>query len=411
MIYLDNNATTMMPDVVKQSMINWCNKGNPSSNYASAKAAKAMIDAFRGYIGKLCGFNQHGSDAYKIIFTSSASEANCTIVHSIITSYNEITSRIPHVIISTIEHKSLLDMVKSYEMRKIIEVTYVGPSVSGHIHPDDVKKAIRPNSCLVCVMHANNETGAINDIQQIGSIAHSNNIPYHSDTSQTFGKFPVSPLKQHIDSFCISFHKLHGPPGVGALIIKQRLYDGHRLKPIIYGAQNEGMRGGTENVPGLGASYTALQYTMADRQLKNSRLLALKTYIISKIAERIPTRQYISYLQSAQKLPEIEIIFLSGNNNHYLPNTILLSVVKRSKPPICNRALRDELEKNNIIVSVGSACNTSSPNASHVLYAIHADELIRRGALRITLGDETTSNDAEQFIRVFVGMIKKYNCR
>ena len=161
---------------------------------------------------------QCNPNQYKVIFTSGASEANCTALGSTVAAY-AMTGKMPHIIMGAMEHKSLLDMAADYKARELALVTFVAPH-NGKIRAQDVAKAIRPTTCVVCVMHANNETGAINPIEEIGRVAHNANIPFHCDTVQTFGRFPICPQAMHVDSFCVSFHKFGGPPGIGALIIK-----------------------------------------------------------------------------------------------------------------------------------------------------------------------------------------------
>ncbi|SIP86093.1 Cysteine desulfurase NifS [Pacmanvirus A23] len=427
MIYFDNNATTIMPTEVKKAMLDWCNRGNPSAGYASAKEARAMMNEFRKYIGKLCGIDtccpesrdvnnqtllqntKKNPSKYKIIFTSGASEANCTVIHSVIDAYSRATGKLPHIVVSAIEHKSIISTIKSYADRGLALATFVQPTTSGHIKPEDVEKAITSDTCLVCVMHANNETGAINNIQKIGQIAHKHNVPFHCDTVQSFGKYPISPLKDNVDSYCISFHKLHGPPGIGALIIKQQFLLGYNLQPVIFGSQNEGYRGGTENLPGIGAAFTATTLTMKNRKEKNNMSQNIKKYIMTELAKRIPTRQYTTYMNSAKpnKIPAVEIVFLSGLSEYYLPNTLLLSVVKRVGTPICNVKMKDGLEKQGIVISVGSACNTADAKASHVLYAMGADDFIRKGALRISIGDVNTLEEAKKFVQEFLKIINQ----
>lgn len=427
MIYFDNNATTIMPVEVRKSLLDWCNRGNASAGYASAREARKMMEDFRQYIGRLCKMDTCcGEDRdststsnnakartdpskYKIIFTSGASEANCTALQGIIDAYAETTGNVPHIVISAIEHKSLISMAQSLEERGRATVTYVQPTLSGHIRAEDVEDAIQPNTAIVCVMHANNETGAINDVKRIGAVAHRHKIPYHCDTVQTFGKFPINPNANNIDSFCVSFHKFHGPPGVGALIIKQQLLLGYRLSPLIFGSQNEGYRGGTENLPGIGAAFTATKITMQNRQDKNTSMLRIKKYIMDELSKRIPARYYTQYIQDKPggKKPMAEIIFMSACDNMYLPNTLLLSVIKRAKPFICNAQMKNDLEKKGVVVSVGSACNTASPKASHVLYAMDADDLIRKGTLRISIGDDTTLDEAKKFVQEFLLVVKK----
>jgi cysteine desulfurase len=260
-------------------------------------------------------------------------------------------------------------------------------------------------------MHANNETGAINDIASIGAAAHRHNVPFHCDTVQMFGKHPLDPVRCGVDSFCISFHKLQGPPGVGALVIKQELISGWRVHPYIFGSQNAGLRGGTENLPGIGAAFAATKLTFIGRKEKNEQLLALKRYIVNELNMRMPARSYTQYLASSRgrvSTPEVELVFLCGANPaEYLPNTILLSVVKHTEPFICNSKLKQALEASGVVVSIGSACNTDSPKASHVLYAMGCDDLIRKGTLRITLGDQTTAAEAKQFVQTFLLTVKE----
>jgi cysteine desulfurase len=412
-----------MPPQVCQEMIKWCNQGNPSSGYKSATAARAMMSAFREYIGALCGINpcckeprdadsqdnietrSQDPNMYKIIFTSGASEANCTIFQGIVNAYSEYAHNIlPHVVMSAIEHKSLYEIAQSYEERGKITLTLVNPTLSGHIRPQDIEAAIRPNTCLICVMHANNETGAINDVKQIGAIAHAHNIPFHCDTAQTFGKYPINPITHNIDSLCVSFHKFQGPPGIGALIIKQQLMLGWKLQPLIYGTQNEGLRGGTENLPGIGAAFAATKLTMTARPHKNIHVAKLKKLLIQELSNVIPVVRYPQYVSG--NTHKVAIVLLSGFDNTYMHNTILLSVVKKYLPYMCNKELKTDLESAGIIVSVGSACNTASPKASHVLFAMSADEYIRKGALRISLGDDNTSDDIHKFVREFIRVIK-----
>lgn len=408
MIYLDNNATTLMPPEVMRAMIEWSNRGNPSSGYASARAARRMMTEFREYIGYLCGIGvccpeerdvgeqsaQRGDSArYKVIFTSGASEANCCAVESAIEEWRARSHNVPHVIVGATEHKSILLMLDSYEARGICQVTRINPGLGGHTLPGDVSAALKPNTALVCVMHANNETGALNDIGAIGRITREAGVHFHCDTVQSFGKYPLNPATAGVDSFSISFHKFYGPPGVGALVIRQA----RPIIPLVYGTQNEGLRGGTENLPGIGAALVATRITMNDRVRKNARLLMLKSQLMQQLRRIFPNRDYANYNSPCAPA---EIIFISGESIKYLPNTLLLSVVSTTAT-ICNAKLKEALEADSIIISVGSACNTSSAKASHVLYAMGADEHIRRGALRISLGDTNTEAEIAQFVRAF----------
>jgi cysteine desulfurase len=427
MIYLDNNATTIMPAQVIAEMTKWCNLGNPSASYQSAARSRKMMENLRKYIAKACDFSvccPEGRDVapgataevaakranpaeYKVIFTSGASESNATIIHAVLLPYL-VKSQRPHMVVSAVEHKSILDMVRKYEELGAVEVSWIAPIVSGHILARDVQAAIRENTALVCIMHANNETGAVNDIGAIGAIARKYGVPFHSDTVQTFGKCPVQPNRMFLDSFSISFHKVHGPAGVGALVVRQAFVEECALTPLIYGSQNEGMRGGTENVPGLAAAFAGLYYTFGRRDAAATTLGTLKKVLLTDLSKVYPIKPYAEYVSDGARPTGITIVVLSGVGDNYLPNTILLSVVRKSGPAVCNAKIKAELEKKKMIVAVGSACNTASPKASHVLYAMGADEYVRRGALRISMGTATTLADIRAFVAAFVGVLAKH---
>ena len=407
-VYFDNNATTFMSPAVCAQLSCWCNRGNASASYESARQSREMMTEFRDYMLKLC----RSADAqYQIIFVSGASEANSTILRTASDAWRFAMGAVPHIVVSSIEHKSVLMAVESMRDLGLISYTLVDPTPTGHILPEAIEVAIQRDTCLIVCMSANNETGAINAIKDIGQVAHSHNIPLYVDATQSFGKFGMNPLANNVDAFCMSFHKMGGPVGVGALIIKRQFVAGWKLKPLIYGTQENNMRGGTENIAGIAASMLALKETMQDRRVKNAAMAATRDYIVSEISKHAPSITYPAYMHRVRQgvqLPAVEIVFLSGISPAYLPNTILLSVVKRTKPPMCNAELKRELENANIIVSIGSACNTSDAKASHVLYAMKADTLILKGAIRISLGDLNTVNEAKLFVRAFLSIVKKH---
>lgn len=411
MIYLDANATTHMPDEVVREMMKWINCGNPSSGYKTAIACRAKMTQLRKLIGQLCkitpccaeardgGEVSTRPDEYKLIITSGASESNCTFIHMIVNAYSEKIGAVPHIIFSAIEHKSIRDCLQDLTARGQIESTEVAPVRSGHIKPIDVMAAVRPNTIAAFVMHANNETGAINDVAEIGRLCHLQNVVFFTDCVQTFGKFPINPFP-HIDAFSLSFHKLHGMTGLGLLAIKSELWQGFNMRPVIYGSQNLHLRGGTENMPAIAAAYAALKITMASRAAKNKALQQCRLTVLSALKESgIPL---IAYEHYGEHSPDICIVFFNGFGANYLPNTILLSLVKKTKPYVCNVEMKNRLETEGIIVSVGSACNTASEKASHVLYALGADEYIRKGTLRVSFDDCNTLADAKTFADTYI---------
>lgn len=416
MIYLDNNATTMMHTAAIEKLAFWCNRGNPSSGYASAKAARGMLEDLKILTGKLAGVKtcckeprdggnknkQLDPALYKVILCSGASEANSMAIAGIIYAYRKAKKCLPHVIASAIEHKSILLLLSRYESDGEISLTLVKPTPTGHIKPSDIQKELLPNTCLICVMHANNETGAINDISNIAKIAHDANIAFHSDTVQSFGKVAFD--ASNIDSFAISYHKLGGPPGVGALCIKQALLIGYKLPPLIYGTQNEHLRGGTENLPGFGAALEALKITFSKHEAKILKMQQMKEFIMGELRKRIPCKLYKEYIQ----LNDFSgLVFMSNDSQYYLPNTILVSLVKQTGKDVCNVEIKNQLEAQGIIVSVGSACNTQSDKASHVLDAMDADKYIRKGTIRISLSPDNTLDECKTFIKEYLMILKK----
>jgi cysteine desulfurase len=416
MIYLDNAATTIVPENVLKQMIIWTNKGNPSASYKTAKESSVLMQEFRAYIANACGFISYEQDAtlsttqmkkcYQIIFTSGASESNNTIIKSVASAYKFHAEATPHIITSSIEHKSLLECVQQLVGMKLIELTLVKPDTSGVIDPKDIEVAIRENTCLISIMSANNETGAINNIKKIGEIAHSKHVPFHTDCSQSFSKDPLNPIACNVDAFSVSFHKMHAPKGIGILVIKRQFVTGFKLAPLICGSQNCGFRGGTENMSGIAASMTALQMVWTDRESKNSHLLSMKKKIISALAGLVPCQTYTEYLDKPMS-SAIQLVFISDASKQFLVNTIMLAVVKRTGDEFCNTMFKKALEDAGVIVSIGAACNTSSSKASYVLNEMNVDKYIRRGAIRISLSDMNTMEEIDRFIQIFVKVLKQ----
>lgn len=414
MIYFDNNATTIVPPEVIKEMVKWINKGNPSASYKTAVECRNLMKEFRDYIAKKCNFISYEEDTkytnaelpklYQIVFTSGASESNNTILRSIADAYKFNTSITPHIIVSSIEHKTIIDCANQLAGIGRIEVTFVSPDKLGFIQPESIEKHIKSNTALICVMHANNETGAINNIKRIGAIAHSHQVPFFTDDVQSFGKYSIDPIAMNVDAFSVSFHKLHGPQGVGLLVIKRQFLEGFHLMPQVCGSQNCGFRGGTENIPGIAASYIGTKITWADRRYKNDKMKEIKQRIITELGKRIPCQNYADYLVTPTAYP-MQIVFLSTADKIYLPNTLMIAVIKKSGD-MCNIKLKKSLEDAGIIVSIGSACNTSSSKASHVLTEMGVGVEIKKGTIRISLAEENTLAEADIFVEKFIQILK-----
>jgi cysteine desulfurase len=421
-VELDNNATTRLCQNARKAFCDYIDCFNPSSHSKFAKPAQKVIERTTDNILAHCGVS---TATHTIIYTSGATESNCTIIRMCVKSYKKrlksknITAK-PHVIVSSLEHHSILACVEDLLDSKEIDVSYVQPSVYGVITKDSVEAEIKPTTCLVSIMYAGNEMPAINNIKEIGRMLRTKRIPLHSDCVQIFGKFRFNIAEHNIDALSASAHKFYGPKGVGLLIINNELIGGYKFTAEINGTQQHALRGGTENVAGIASVGAALEFAFRNRHEKNQKLYELRTYCLAQLSEKMKMVNSLYYLCDRndlilQKIPDhkkepLEIISLGPPNDktrYVLPNTLLLAVCKNIGKPFCNGVLKDYLDSKNIIVSVGSACNTSSDKASHVLTAINAPPVVKRGVIRVSFSDYTTKSDIDTFIAEYCNGIKK----
>jgi len=400
-IYLDNNATTRVCDEATHLMTDWIQRcSNVSSSNKLGLAGRDLIEKAHDDIDKLCSLR----GGYHILFTSGASESNCTIIHMVVDAWHKNVGGRPHIITSSIEHKSVLESLQQLADAKRLDVTLIEPNMYGVIDPADIEAAIRKNTALVTIMFANNELGSIQQVRKIGAIAHAHQVPFHTDAVQIFGKIAIDIPAFNIDALSMSFHKLYGPPGVGLLILRRSFVDGYKLQSQIAGSQQSGLRGGTENLPGIAGATGAIIGNFRKRQEKNARLEQLRTLLITLITAKLPIVDYAEFYDTdtPSKLKGKALCILgSQTKNSYLPNTILMSVIDYDHD-FCNVKFKKILDQHGVIVSIGSACNTANKNASHVLDAIRAPPIIKRGVLRVSLGDFNTQTDVRNFARIFL---------
>lgn len=407
LIYFDNNGTTPQCKESIDEAYKWMKIcANPSSTNKDSIKAKQLIEDGKNYILKHCGVN---SKKYTVIFTSCGSESNSFILRSTASAYYRIKNIKPHIIISSIEHNSIIDCCMQLVNNNLIELTKIRPNIFGIIEPADVATAIQHNTCLISIMFSNNEIGSINDIKKIGEIAHLNNIPLHTDAVQSFGKYKINLLKNNIDAISVSFHKLYSPKGLGMIIINNDFINGYELESIINGTQQNKLRGGTENVSSIAGAIVGMKCNFTDRIKKNKILLEYRNYILDNLNKHLEVIYYDTYLENISNFNNLEkFIILFGphrnNKNKYVENTILLSVISKRKK-ICNTKLKQDLEKNNIIVSIGSACSSKSKLASHVLNELNADPIIKRGTIRISFGDFNKFEEVKKFVPIFIKCI------
>ena len=435
-----------MPPEVIETVVRWMNRGNPSAEYASARESQKLMQRFRQHLAAEGGFDLDGPKGYTIIFTSGGSEGNSHVLTSAARAYASKTGKLPHIITGAAEHKSVLACCRQLARDRMIQLTILpvkkvglgSEGRAGTVDPEELRNAIRSNTCLVSIMAANNETGAINDIRALGAVAHDHKIPFHSDIVQLFGKSTVHPASLNLDAFTVAFHKLHGPPGVGLLALRNDFIEGYGLNALIAGNQNLALRGGTENLPGIAGAFAAYKYTMTDRGRKNQQVRHIRDGIQSALAQRFLVVHVDDYCEARPRVPDGNpmtprssrvpaaprtprgvalaqkldgaidrdapvIVWLSPSDRvKVLPNTILLSVLRAGG--FCNKKMRAALEANGIIISIGSACNASDTGPSHVVDAMDVPPELWPGVLRISLSDETTVSEASTFVKRFAEM-------
>lgn len=364
-VYLDNAATTKVRPEVVEAMLPYFTEiyGNASAVYDFGQKCKQAIEDARETIG-----SSIGTRASNIYFTAGGSESDNWALKGVAEAYKD---KGKHIITTKIEHHAILHTC-AYLEQQGYEVTYLDVDADGLVSPEDVKKAIRPDTILISVMFANNEIGTIEPIEEIGAIAHEHGILFHTDAVQAYAQVPIDVEKMHIDLLSASGHKLNGPKGIGFLYIRQGL----KLKSFIHGgAQERKRRAGTENVPGivgLGKADEIAMATMDERIKKESEL---RDYLIARIEDEIPFAK------------------LNGHRVKRLPNNI----------NFCFRFIEGEsmlimLDMAGICGSSGSACTSGSLDPSHVLLAIGLPHEIAHGSLRLTLSDEITKEQLDYVV-------------
>lgn len=429
-VYLDNNATTIICKEAKKEMMHWVDECyNPSSDSHVAMSARKMLESAQDDILRHCGVS---SDTHYALFTSGATESNCSILRSTCEAYRKMRGIMPHIVSSVVEHHSILECLEILKDNDMCEYTLVECSPEGSIKPALIVEAIKPNTCLISIMYANNELGTINNIYAIGAIAHEHQIPMHTDAVQAFGKFRMQMDYNNIDAVSASLHKLHGPRGIGLLILSKKLVDGYKLQPMIAGTQQHGMRGGTENIPAIAGANFAIKQVFKHREVKNKKMWERRMKIIESLSSVWNRQQYKDFLSNVNQPPDaprkilekpgkpIFVVLGPGEEEktRYLPNTLLIAFVNPKEliiygpPPqdlvaFCNRKLKKDLDKDNIVVSITSACLTSSDKASHVLRAINAPTYIKRGVIRVSTSDYTTDSQINLFIRKLQEAVEK----
>jgi cysteine desulfurase len=373
-VYLDYAATTPTRPEVVQAMSTYFTEqfGNPSSIHSYGQEAKGAVDQARAQLARLIGARED-----EIVFTSGGTEADNAALQGAVLA-NE--SKGNHIIISPVEHHAVLETCEVLEKRGVA-ATHLNVDKYGMVDPDEVKRAITPKTILVSVMHANNEIGTIQPIEEIGKIAREAGVYFHTDAVQTVGHIPVDVNKLGVDMLSLSAHKFYGPKGVGALYVRK----GTRLATLIHGGgQERRRRSGTENVPGIVGLGLAADLAGQEMEEEAERLTRLRTRLLDGLSDRI------------------DHIGLNGHPQIRLPNNVNISVEY-----IEGESMILNLDLEGICASTGSACSSGSLDPSHVLLACGLLHEQAHGSLRLTMGKWTTESDIERVFQALPGIVSK----
>lgn len=373
-IYLDYNATTPIDPEVANAMLPFLQTefGNPSSSYAIGRSSKEAIIHARKEVAQLINAKPE-----EIIFTSCATEANNMAIKGFV--YANQDKR-KHIITSAVEHPAVTEVCKSLAALGY-EITTLPVDAYGRVNPADVESAIRSDTVLITIMHANNEVGTIQPISDIATIAKRNNIVFHTDASQSAGKIDTDVTKLGVDMLTIAGHKLYAPKGIGALYIKQ----GTKIENLMHGAgQEKGIRPGTENVihiVGLGkaceiARRDFVKYIHTMRTMRDRLLEGLK----KELDERVKT---------------------NADLQNCLPNTLSIAFDNVDAHTLASVISRD------VSIATGSACHADSIDVSSVLKAMHVDLHIAAGTVRISTGKYTTADEIDHAVKIISDAVLK----
>ena len=370
---MDHAATTAVDKEVIKAMLPYFDNqfGNASSLHQFGQEAKEALEQSRETVAKLIN-----AEPREIIFTSGGTESDNWAIKKIAFTNEDKGS---HIITSRIEHHAVLESCEFLE-KNGFKVTYLPVDKYGLVNPEDVKNAITKNTILVSIMHANNEIGTIEPIEEIGKICKEKGVYFHTDAVQTVGKVPIDVKKMNVDLLSCSSHKLYGPKGVGFLYVKK----GTKIAPMMHGGGHEFcLRSGTENVAGIVGFAKACELAQKNMEKWNSHEKRLRDKLVKGVLERIPE----SWLNGH---PEKR---LEGNAN------------------LCFKCIEGEslilhLDDKGVAASTGSACSTKSLKPSHVLTAIGLSPVDAHGSLRLTLGKDNTEKEIDYVLDVLPKIVE-----
>lgn len=373
-IYLDNAATTPVRPEVLQEMMPFFSEifGNPSSVHFYGRKSKAALEEARERVA-----NAIGAKKEEIIFTSGGTESDNLAIKGV--AYAK-QNKGNHIITSTVEHHAVLETCHFLE-KNGFNITYLPVDATGLVNPEDVRNAITDQTILISVMHGNNEIGTIEPIAEIGAIAKEKGITFHVDAVQTVGNIPVNVDELNCDLLAISAHKLYGPKGIGALYVRK----GTRLVSLLHGGEQERRRrAGTENLTAIVGLGKAIELAVAEMPAKAEHITRLRDKLIRGIMGAVPYTR------------------LNGHPEKRLPGNVNIAYQY-----IEGESVLLNLDMVGVAASSGSACSSASLEPSHVLTAIGLPHEIAHGAIRFSLGRETTEAQIDRLLELLPAIITK----
>jgi len=374
-IYFDYNATTPLDPAVREEMLPFLDGiyGNPSSVHHVGRQARAGLDDARDRAAQVLG-----SKPSEVIFTSGGTESNNLAIFG---AARQLKPRGRHLVTSVIEHHAVLHCFDHLAKKEGFEVTRLPVDGEGLVSPDDLSKALRPDTILVSVMAANNEIGTIQPVAEFGAICRGRGVLFHTDAVQWFGKEPFENIHQfNADLVSICAHKFHGPKGAGALFIRSPLLP----DPVMFGGAHENeRRAGTENVAAIIGLASALE-RFVKRPVFNRKQLSPLSIRLASLADRLPS------------------VHFAGSRDHGLSNTVSLLVEGSD-----SITLLAGLDLEGICASSGSACSAGSLEPSHVILGLGVDKSLAKSLVRFSLGRDSTAEEVSFVESVFPGIVKR----
>jgi len=372
-IYLDYNATTPVDRAVLEAMLPYFaeNFGNASSIHSSGQRGRSAVDAARDSVAALIG-----AKPAEVVFTSGGTEADNLALFGSVMASNQSRK---HVITTAIEHHAVLNAAQALE-KQGIEVTYVSVGSGGVVDPQDIRRALRPETILISVMHANNELGTIQRIEEIGRIAAEADVYFHCDAVQSAGKMPLDVNRLGVDLLSVSAHKIYGPKGVGALYLRT----GTPLAPQFHGGHHErDRRPGTENVSGIVGFGKAAELAKMNCEADAVRIGVFRD-------------------RMEEMLTSLESVHVNGDRGRRVANTTNLAFAGAG-----GEALVIALDLQGISCSTGAACSSGAVEPSHVLLAIGLTADEARSSLRFSVGRATTSDEIDRAIAIIPPTVER----